>query len=206
MKFKTLSLLSLSLLLSACSFTLNKDVKEPGESDTGIIEYFSGDELNTEGLSSIILETKDSASSSYEEGYIFEQTSEVLNSFVDTANIVSISESFKNVSQGNEGLQLGNVSTKLSGELTINLSTNVSMVEIYATPRCKEIPVEQGYEMSVDANVAVSLNNSKYIKLDSVNYETPTICKYKLADEGTKELSLSVYGQRAIIHKIVAYY
>lgn len=196
----------LPCFLTACDLSLSKEDLTPGVgNDFSNIEFYQGDVLDTAGHTSFVLEILGSDESSFENGHIFASNTEIMSTFKSHEQLVGIGEEFKNVSQSENGIQIGNFSHNLFGEMTINLASNVTMVEIYATPRAKEIAVETGYEMQVDENVAISVNDSKYIKLDCVNYEEDTICKYQLSEDGSNSISLSVFGERAIISKIVLY-
>lgn len=207
MKFKKWSILFiLPLFLSACDLSLSKEDLTPGVGmDVFNIEFYQGDNINTDGHEFFTLEPLAADESSFADGHIFASNTEIMSAFNNHEQLVSIGEEFKNVSQSENGIQIGNFSHNLFGEMTINLDSNVTMVEIYAKPRAKEIAVETGYEIQVDQNVAISINESKYIRLDCVNYEEDTICKYQLPEDGTNSISLSVFGERAIVSKIVLY-
>ena len=114
------------------------------------------------------------------------------------------------VAEGVGGLKIGHLSTSINGLLDISLAASVSpaFVEIYAIPRSVSIFSQTGSYDSIDSPVAISLNDSKYVRIDTDFEDIASIeetkCSYELA-EGTDHLQIEVYGQRAILTQIVIY-
>ena len=104
---------------------------------------------------------------------------------------------------------LGADSTYTDGEITFHFTKEIKNIEIIAKQyNYTKIAFEE--EFIVDNNVAISVNNSGYIKVDGeVDKENQTVasttCSFHLA-EPSSDINIKVGQYRAILEKIVLYY
>jgi hypothetical protein len=207
-------LIPLAFFLSGC-FSLSPSEHdeglEDGDIEEEIIEYYSGygDVFDTEGYDAHSI---DIASDAIEQGPDFtsENQSEILALFEDDDALLASITSAQYVAEGVGGLKVGHINTSINGLLEIGLAASIapSFVELYAVPRSISIYSQTGSYDSIDSPVAISLNDSKYVRLDTdfedISSIEETKCSYELA-EGTDHLEIEVYGQRAILTRIVIY-
>jgi len=215
-KIYFVSLVSLLFLLTSCNIDFSKDEHDEGLSDDETIEdetieYYEGygDTLVTDDYTAHTITISSDAA---EQGadIATENGSEILALMSDPDGVFSTVTTANYVAEGVGGLKVGHLNSSLDGVLDIsfNASFSVSMVEVYAQPRSATIYSESGTVDSIDTPVAISVNDSKYVRLDTDFSSIATIeetkCSYQLA-EAADHLLLDVYGQRAILTKIVVY-
>lgn len=208
-------LIPLAFFLSGCAFSFSTvehdEGLDDGDIEEEIIEYYSGygDVFDTEGYDAHSIEITTDVE---EQGPDFtsENQSEILTIFQDVDVLLASVTSAQYVAEGVGGLKVGHLNTSINGLLDIGLATSIvpTFVEIYAVPRNISIYSQTGSYDSIDSPVAISLNDSKYVRLDTEFKDIASIeetkCSYELA-EGTDHLQIEVYGQRAIITRIVIY-
>lgn len=203
------------LLLSACQINFSADSHDEGTSDgselddTKIVYYDGyGDTLVTEGCTSHTVTMHAEATEQGADITGETMSTDILALMNDPDSLFSSVTAANYVAQGIGGLKVGHVSTSLKGKLVISLSASITMVEIYAKPRSASIYGEEATTESIDTPVALSVNESKYVKLDTaftaISEITETKCSYQLS-EAASSFTLSVYGQRAIVTKVVLY-
>ena len=208
-------LIPLAFFLSGCAFSFSENEHDEGLEDGDIeeeaIEYYSGygDVFDTEGYNAHSIEITTDVE---EQGSDFtvENQSEILTLFEDGDALLASITSAQYVAEGVGGLKVGHLNASINGLLDIGLaaSTTPAFVEIYAVPRNISIYSQTGSYDSIDSPVAISLNDSKYVRLDTDFEDIASIeetkCSYELA-EGTDHLQIEVYGQRAILTRVVIY-
>ena len=129
----------------------------------------------------------------------------------DVANIFkeATDSSLTNLTE-NVGLYIGTDSTLRDGFLTLSFEVAIKDIKIEA---CSYYWITNAYnqdKFNYDADVAIAVNDSQYVKLSSMKDEEnnaiqTTNCRYHLADD-TKEIKIKVGPMRAYIKKIVLYY
>ena len=104
---------------------------------------------------------------------------------------------------------LGADSSYVDGEITLIFTQDIKNIEITAKPYNY---VKSSFEETfiVDENIALSVNDSGYIKLErNINEETQTVdsstCSFHLATP-SKSIRIKAGPDRAILEKIVLYY
>ncbi|MDD3068426.1 MAG: hypothetical protein PHF13_06090 [Acholeplasmataceae bacterium] len=208
-------LIPLAFFLSGCAFSFSPNEHDEGLDEGDIeeetIEYYDGygDVFETEGYDAHSIDVVTDVT---EQGSDFtsENQNEILALFEDDDALLSSVTSAQYVAEGVGGLKIGHLSTSINGLLDISLAASVSpaFVEIYAIPRSVSIFSQTGSYDSIDSPVAISLNDSKYVRIDTDFEDIASIeetkCSYELA-EGTDHLQIEVYGQRAILTQIVIY-
>ena len=105
---------------------------------------------------------------------------------------------------------LGVDSTYVDGEITFCFTEDIKNVEITAKQYSYVKTSFNEDQLIVDADVAISVNNSGFIKVNGEAHEDTqtvdsTVCAFKLA-EPTKSINIKVGQYRAILEKIVLYY
>ena len=208
-------LIPLAFFLSGCAFSFSNvehdEGLEEGEIEEETIEYYDGygDVFDTEGYDAHYIDVITDATEQ-ESDFTSENQNEILTLFDDDDALLSSVTSAQYVAEGVGGLKIGHLSTSINGLLDISLAASVSpaFVEIYAIPRSVSIFSQTGSYDSIDSPVAISLNDSKYVRIDTDFEDIASIeetkCSYELA-EGTDHLQIEVYGQRAILTQIVIY-
>lgn len=215
-KLHLLYLIPLTFLISGCSFSFSKEEHDEGIEDGEIkdqekIEYYEqyGDVFTAQDDDSHSINIFPNAS---EQGadYTSENQSEILALFDDQDGLLASVDAAQYVAIGVGGLKVGHINTSLNGLIDISLAetVNATFVEIYAMPRSASVYAQTGTVETIDTPVAISLNDSKYVRLDT-DFSTiaeieETKCSYELA-EGADHLQVKVYGQRAILTRIVIY-
>ncbi|MFA7032482.1 MAG: hypothetical protein WC201_02860 [Bacilli bacterium] len=215
-KIYFVSLISLFFLLTSCTISFSNDQHDEGLSNGGTIEdetiqYYDdyGDLLVTDDYTAHTITISADAT---EQGADIsaENSNQILALMNDPDGVFNTVTTANYVAEGVGGLKVGHLNSSLDGVLDIsfNPSFSVSMVEVYAQPRSAVIYSESETVDSIDTPVAVSVNDSKYVRLDtdfsSISTIAETKCSYQLA-EAADHLLLDVYGQRAILTKIVVY-
>ena len=104
---------------------------------------------------------------------------------------------------------LGVDSTYVNGEITFHFTKEIKNIEIIAK-QYNNIKVGFEETFEVDKNVAISVNNSGYIKVDgAVDMENQTVasttCSFHLAAP-SQDINIKAGPYRAILEKIVLYY
>ena len=107
---------------------------------------------------------------------------------------------------------LGAYSSFVIGQITFNFTENIKNVVVTAQPYYSS-KLNDDWDKEIleaDQDVAMSVNNSGYIKLDTtVDQEAFTVpetkCAYNLG-EGSQNVTIRVGSQRAIIKEIALYY
>lgn len=208
-------LIPLAFFLSGCAFSFSRDEHdeglEDGEIEEEVIEYYDGygEVFNPEEYDAHPI---DIITDAIEQGPDFtsENQNEILALFQDDEASIASIISAQYVAESVDGLKVGHLNSSINGILDLGLAapTPPGFVEIYAVPRSVSISSQTGSYDSIDSPVAISLNDSKYVRLDT-DFENiasieETKCSYLLA-EGTEHLKIEVYGQRAIITRIVIY-
>ena len=220
MKKKTLFVLMMvPFAISGCSLDFSKTLLDEGLNGTGYvadpetIEYYEGDTFDSSLYSSYEITAKTMAEieagggehTALEAFIDANNVAEVKNSFNDSLNHVNAVENIHYVSHAGEGLEIGHLATKYFGTLKLVTNINIKCLEVYAHPRVGVVATEFGYEDRVDQNVALSVNDSKFISLKSDVAYNNTICKYMITSM-TNSVDMRVFGNRAVINKIVLYY
>lgn len=214
-KIRLLSLVPLAFLLAGCTFEWSPDEHDEGTGgeipDEEVIEYYDGygDVFDTEGYTAHSLTISSTAE---EQGADFtaENQNEILTLFNDPDSLLATVVTADYVAVGVGGLKVGHLNNSVNGLLDIGLASSITpaFVEIYAKPRSASVFTETGSRDSIDSPVAISLNDSHYVRLDTdfdaIASITETKCSYEL-EEATNHLQIEVYGQRAILTRIVIY-
>lgn len=196
--------------LSSCSIEFSTEEHSGGisypSSEEVVIEYYNGDTFDVSMCTSFVVDFSNNATTESSNLTTDEQINSLVNS--GSEHIVSMTD-YHYVSQGVGGMKLGYSNTNINGEITIKTVNKFNYVKIYAYPRHSEVfnHYTGGYDFNIDES-ALSVNDSKYIKLNS-NYEASidvkkSECSYDL--NGSFDfLTVSSYGGAAIITKIVFY-
>lgn len=210
---KKLFLLLPTLLLTSCGMIkFSKDPHEEGFeggpiNNTKVVEYYDGDTLDLQGRTSHLISFLPNLENSQPE---LKTSDAIKNVMVDNDNVVSGFDNIKNVNQFH-GLKIGHLTESIDGELKINLNINAVAAKLMVRPRANVVTSGGLEEITIDTNVAISVNDSKYIKVknDFTTMEAieDTICNYSLLkdDAGVNELDLSVVYQRVEIMSITLY-
>ena len=224
MKKKTLFVLLLvPFAITGCSLDFSKTLLDEGLNGSGYvadpekIEYYEGDTFDPSLFSSYEITSKtmaeiEAGGSEYTalETFIDEnKTEEVKNSFNDSLNHLMTVGNIHYVSHANEGLEIGHLATKYFGTLSLQTDISIKYIEVTAHPRVGVVATEFGYEDRVDQNVAISVNESKFISLKSDVAYNNTICKFvasQNANATENNINIRVFGNRAIISKVTLYY
>lgn len=198
------------LVLTSCEFRqnfyssgLDKSMSNSGNSAISY-EYYSGDDLETEGLSvaRFTFSVSKTASNISKEDLV-----SVIS--CDNASVeYEIQDAQYVGSKVDTGLFIGLDSTYADGFLTLSLNKSVKSVSVKANRYYYE---SNSFETSmfVDSDVAIAVNNSRYIKLTGEKNDSgvpnETECRYSLG-EGTNQITVKVGSQRAFIKEIVCYF
>ena len=169
--------------------------------------YRSNDTLDTAGLNEANL-----IFTNIDKSYSDLQDEEKIVSFFnfDQAILTSISNP-KYVGTKDDGtFFIGAESTYVNGTLTFNFNTAIKDVEIKAQPYYFIRTSYNQEELVADEEVAISVNDSGFIKLNETkDLENVTVkettCAFHLAQE-SQTISLKVGKRRAIIKQITFYY
>ena len=215
---KKLLLLASTLLLTGCQVQFIRDSHEPGLDPASSTyarnhSFFAGDSFNKSGLTAheVTFTVGENEVEFSEEN----QTS-FIDYCVDNDHVITGVESLKDVSTFynseevdalDSGIKMGYPSQYVSGDLNLTLSVGIKACEIYAYPRYGVVFNEQGSEIVIDGRTGISANGSSYIALkqaSSLDQLELTLCSYNFAAAPNK-LNINVYGERAVITKIVIY-
>ena len=215
---KKLLLLAATLLLTGCSVSFIRDSHEPGLDPASSTyqrnySFYAGDSFDKSNLSAHeITFNVDEA----EVEFSSDNQNSFTNYCVDNDHVITGVETIKDVSTFynseaveavDSGIKMGYPSQYVSGDLTLNLTVGVKAVEIYAYPRYGVVFNEQGSEVVIDGRTGISANGSRYIALKAATTLSElelTKCSYNFATAPT-HLNINVYGERAVITKIVIY-
>ena len=218
MKKSFVLLLPIIALLTACEFKIDYTSDkysaglshEPNSSYSNYYveksyEYFSGDRVDTENtnkaeLSFNTTENKSSLSK--------EEVEPLISCDLDSLT-VTVTETY-NVGEKVDGLFVGADSTYVDGYLTLTFSETVKDVIIKASPYYYITNAWNEDRFGSDSNVAIAINNSRYIKLSEIKEENEnkivtTECRYNM-EENTKSIQIKVGQRRAFIEKITLYF
>lgn len=204
------------MLLTACQISVSNDEHEEGFDDGDqpveeVIEYYTGygDTLVTDNYTAHTFNINNTA---MEQGADIPSTdgSSIIALFNDTDSCMSSVTTADYVALGVGGLKIGHLNTSIKGILDIAFIDTFSftLAEVYCQPRSAIISGESGTTESIDSPVALSVNDSKYVKVDSafddIASMTETKCSYQLS-AASAHLKLKVLGQRLIVTKVVLY-
>lgn len=208
------SLPFLACMLTACNFSITtaNESHEPGlyagdskiDTTSVLREYFTGDTLTGKDLlTEMVIEPKKEDATN-----VFKEAVEIAE-YLNAPTVVTQINEFKEVAKNANGIRIGDMTAKLDGRLSFTCSQSIKMVSIKAAPYVTMVTGFEETSYQSDQNVAISLNSSKYIKLNvNVNESgvaETTDCNYILP-ESTNKLTIDVALQRAIISKITLYY
>ena len=209
-----------SLLLSGCgevTFGYNRDdthsagLDHETSYDAGaskpVYQYYEGDSLNNEGLNKANLTFIGITDSRTD---IRDLT--MINSYVsiDQEIFVGAEEAYY-FSTKSEGFAfLGADSSYVDGKLVLAFNTNIKNVEIVARSYSYLKTAFNENSVLIDHEVALSVNDSKYIKLkDDLDEDhqmaVTTNCSYSLSAP-SDHIVIKAARRRAIIEKIILYY
>lgn len=182
---------------------LDKSMNNGGNGDISY-EYYSGDDLEIEGLS---LARFTFSVSKTESNISKENLAPIIS--CDNASVQYVIDDASYVgTKVDTGLFIGLDSKQTDGALTLTLDKAVKAVKIQASRYYYE---SNSFENNifVDSDVAVSVCNSRYIKLTGeVNGEgipNDTECRYAFAED-KNQITIKVGSQRAFIKEIVCYF
>ena len=198
------------LLLSACNlFSFSKEEKDEGFSDgnehgSRVVEYMDNGVLDEwEVLNHKITFLPNETNSKPE----LKDEAAVKGIMVDGDSVVTSIENIAEVGQFH-GLKVGNLSDAIDGKIKFNFSCTFNSIKIIARPRAAEVATGLSMESVIDKDVAVSVNNSKYIKVkdDFTNIEdiTNTELIFKL-NESASYIDINVAYTRVEIMEIDLY-
>ena len=166
--------------------------------------YFSGDNLETEGLSVARFTFNVSKTDS---NMSKDAVAEIIA--CDNAQVTYTVEDAQYVGSKEEiGTFIGLDSEYVNGALTLQLDKEIKCVTVKASRYYHE---SSGFEENVfiDADVAIAVNNSRYIKLsgtkDDAGIPQATDCSYNLS-ANTNTVTIKVGPQRAFIKEIICYF
>lgn len=169
--------------------------------------YQSNESINTEGQNKTTItfdNIKSSASDIREPGTIASYIQ------IDSPLFESVTNPEYFGVKADGTVYLGADSSYVIGTLTLNFKENIKNVEITAQPYHYIPTAFNEEEIKVDDEVAISVNNSGFIKLDCTpdleNFTVPlTKCAYHLNEE-SKSITIRVGKRRAILKEIALYY
>ena len=207
---KKIFLLALaSICLTGCKITFSPDPHDEGFSDgdgreARVIEYFAGDQIVTEGHTKHEITFHDDNEGSQKDLTTFD---DVKTAMTDADTFVTNVENIKSVGQFHY-LKVGNASENIDGGLKFTFASNISAVEIIAQPRWSVVFSGLAETTTIDANVAINANGSKYVKINSNFTDSdsiePTTAKFNIAS-GVNTLDINVVFQRIEILQINLY-
>lgn len=207
---KKIFLLALaSICLTGCKISFSPDKHDEGFSDGDdrnprVIEYFNGDQIVTEGHTKHVISFHDDGEGSQKDLTDFDGIKAAMN---DADTFVSNVENIKSVGQFHY-LKVGNASENIDGGLKFTFASTISAVEIIAQPRWSIVFSGLAETTTIDTNVAINVNGSKYVKINSDFTDsdsiTPTTAKFNIA-EGVNSLDINVVFQRIEILQINLY-
>ena len=221
MKKRYLALLPLMFLVSGCDINGVKISFADGNyhsagldksysmDDNNSISYSykNNDTLNNEGLNSVILtfENIDASETNVQDVAKIKSYLSLTDQILDS---VSNPSYFNTLSSG--VVFLGTSTEKVLGEITLNFNVEIKNVEILAKPYYYVDNTFNNNELVVDEDVAISLNDEGYIKINKdIDEENQTVnsstCSYKL-QEAKNTINIKVGKRRAILEKITLYY
>jgi len=216
MKKAYLLLLPVILILSACqsvAFGYTNSSHEGGwdysyvSSSSVSYSYRSNDSLNNTGLNKAEMTFVNIDQSSTNISDV-----EKIKSFInmDQDILESIANPYYFSTKENAYVFLGVESSYITGEITFNFTQDIKNIEITAKPYNYEKVIVEGSSFVVDENVALSVNNSGFIKLErNINVEERSVasstCSFALSTP-SKAIRLQAGANRAILEKIVLYY
>ena len=221
MKKRYLALLPLMFLVSGCDINgvkisfadgnyhsagLDKSYSMDGSNSISY-SYKNNDTLNNEGLNSVILtfENIDTSETNIQDVAKIKSYLSLTDQILDS---VSNPSYFNTLSSG--VVFLGTSTEKVLGEITLNFNVEIKNVEILAKPYYYVDNTFNNNELVVDEDVAISLNDEGYIKINKdIDEENQTVnsstCSYKL-QEAKNTINIKVGKRRAILEKITLYY
>ncbi len=207
MKLKKAFYLFPILIITSCSFgNLNLSFVDGGDTNNNpssserVIETFEGDKYSPDLMDQTIFTAKNDAEK--ETDSLSEE--DLSTYFSGEDGIITGFSNISKVGAISGGLKIGSYNENVDGTLTISLSRTYEAILIVAHPRVATISEEIGKRYEVD-NAAISVNDSKYIKLNSTledDGETlkSSDCIYALNSD---TISIRVAFKRAVIEKIV---
>ena len=221
MKKRYLALLPLMFLVSGCDINgvkisfadgnyhsagLDKSYSMDGNNSISY-SYKNNDTLNNEGLNSVILtfENIDASETNVQDVEKIKSYLSLTDQILDS---VSNPSYFNTLSSG--VVFLGTSTEKVLGEITLNFNVEIKNVEIIAKPYYYVDNTFNNNELVVDEDVAISLNDEGYIKINKdIDEQNQTVnsstCSYKL-QEAKNTINIKVGKRRAILEKITLYY
>ena len=209
---KKLLLLSLSaFLLTGCHISFLREEKEEGFEDddhggtTRVIEYYEGDTLELEGH---IVHAVNFLANEENSQPVLSDNESVLAVLEDSTSFISEVTNISNISQFH-GLKIGNLSDSVDGTITFKVNADVYAVEIYARPRSNLVASMEATVPVIDSQVALNVNDSKYIKVncdfEQIEDITDSKLTYLINSEIKNEITVTAVHERAEIMQIVFY-
>lgn len=207
MKLKKAFYLLPILIITSCSFgNLKLSIIDGGDTNNNpssserVIETFEGDKYSPDLMNQTILTAKSDTET--ETDSLSEE--ELFTYFSDEKGIITGFSNISHIGAISGGLKIGSYNENVDGTLTISLSKSYEALLIVAHPRIGLISEETGKRYEVD-EAAISVNDSKYIKLNSVLEEDEETlkssnCIYTL---NSNTINIRVVYKRVVIEKIV---
>lgn len=226
MKKKLILLLAIPsiIVLSSCAISFTDDpgehsIFEPTSSSSPSssmqdIEYFDGNEFEDSVYAHKV--TIDCTNEYATVGSYYSEAEDILIAMNQdgSESIVNSIGEMQYVGRGDGGLLLGHSLERVNGLLSFDLSGGVlaKAIKINARPRAHEYYESQlggTKKLRID-EVALSINESKYIKLNNDYTEfsqiEDTVCSVIISETGVSQISISAYNMQAIIHTIDIFY
>lgn len=225
MKKKLFLLLTIPsiILLASCTITFTNDASDlsiygstsSSENSLQNIEYFDGDSFEDSVYEHKV--TIDCTNEHTTVGAYYSLAEDIfaaMNQDPTEGVIDSFSENTQYVGKGDGGLLIGHNLEKLNGLLSFELKSSVpaKAIKVHARPRAHEYydgQYGENKKLSID-QVALSVNGSKYIKLNNDYTEfsdiEDTVCGVIVSETGVSQVSISAYNMQAIIHTIDIFY
>ena len=220
MKKSKLLLLPIVLLLSSCKGGVeigfsNGDNHSAGpdrsvsSNDNGPItySYMSNATLDNSGLTKTTLTFTNISSSESD----IQDKDKIMGYLSDTGSQLTGIDNPHYVSTKDNGLFfIGADSAYIDGMITLYFASNIKNIEITAKPYYYISTTFNEEELYLDHEVAISVNNGGYIKLnEQVNEETKEVASSVLSyhlEEPAGAITIKVGKRRAIFEKIDLYY
>ncbi len=214
------------IVLTSCKFELASDngsysIYQPSSTEISSqnIVYFDGDTFNDTDYSANY--TIDCTNKNVNSGAYYQDTQSLLAAMNQVASdsesssiipIISSIDQMTYVGRGAGGVLIGYPIERYNGVLKFTLANGLvaKAIRVVASPRANNYTDwEDGVEKLDIDECAISINGSNYIKLDdtadTLASIEDTVCSVILPIEGSNQITISVYGEQAIIHSIIIY-
>lgn len=216
MKKKLLLCLLPAFLLTGCNISFLREEKKEGYEDGYIgvkkVEYFTDAEVAT--MAAAVEELKDITVShvlTFEANTSNGQPElktkdDVLAITNDEDEVITNVSKINNVNQFH-GLKVGHASEYSDGSIQFEFNVAIKAISIVARPRANVVSSGPAMTTIIDKNIAMNVNNSKYIKINSDFEKMDDIVDTKLlfTFDSTSTINLNVVYQRAEIMQITLY-